>query len=57
VPLCPDLCAPQPLADSSGEIRVGGTPRSMAFSLTPNPGSMLNATPTVWFEADIVVAN
>jgi hypothetical protein len=57
VPLCPDLCAPQPLADSRGEIRVGGKPRSMAFSLTPNPGSMLNARPTVWFEADVAVAN
>jgi hypothetical protein len=57
VPLCPDLCAPQPLADSSGEIRIGGTPRSIAFSLAPNPVSMLNARPTVWFEADIVVAN
>jgi len=57
VPLCPDVCAPQPLADSSGEIRVSGTPKSMAFSLTPNPASMLNAKPTVWFEADIALAD
>lgn len=57
VPLCPDLCAPQPLADSSGDIRVSGTPRSLAFSLAPNPVSMLNARPTVWLEADIAVAN
>ncbi len=55
VPLCPDVCAPQPLADSSGDIRVGGTPGSLAFSLTPNPVSMLNARPTVWFEADIAM--
>ena len=56
VPLCPDVCAPQPLADSSGDIRVGGTPSSMEFSLTLNPVSMLNARPTVWLEADITVA-
>ncbi|KGF82771.1 hypothetical protein IA69_05755 [Massilia sp. JS1662] len=55
VPLCPDLCAPQPLADSSGDIRVGGTPRSIEFRLTPNPVSMLSARPTVWLEADIAV--
>ena len=55
VPLCPDMCAPQPLADSSGEIKVSGTPKSMAFSLTPNAGSMLNARPTVWLEADIAM--
>jgi hypothetical protein len=55
VPLCPDVCAPQPLADSSGDIRVGGMPRSMEFSLTPNPVSMLNARPTVWLEADIAL--
>jgi hypothetical protein len=55
VPLCPDLCAPQPLADASGEIKVGGTPKSLTFSLTPNPVSMLNARPTVWFEADIAM--
>lgn len=57
VPLCPDLCGPQPLADASGDIKVGGTPRSLAFSLTPNPVSMLNARPTVWLEADVTVAN
>jgi hypothetical protein len=55
VPLCPDLCAPQPLADSTGDIKVGGTPRSLTFSLTPNPGSMLNARPTVWLEADVTM--
>jgi hypothetical protein len=57
VPLCPDLCAPQPLADSSGDIRVGGTPRTIGFSLTPNPGSVLNARPTVWFEADVAMVD
>lgn len=55
VPLCPDLCAPQPLADSAGDIMVGGTPRTIEFSLTPNPVSMLNARPTVWLEADIAM--
>jgi hypothetical protein len=55
VPLCPDVCAPQPLAAASGDVRVGGTPRSLAFSLTPNPVSMLNARPTVWLEADIAM--
>ena len=55
MPLCPDVCAPQPLADSRGDIRVGGTPRSIEFSLAPNPVSMLNARPTVWLEADVAV--
>jgi hypothetical protein len=53
VPLCPDLCAPQPLAESSGEVKVSGTPRSLTFGLTPNPVSLLNARPTVWLEADV----
>lgn len=57
VPLCPDLCAPQPLADSSGDVKVGGIARSLTFSLTPNPGSMLNARPTVWFEADVTMVD
>jgi hypothetical protein len=56
-PLCPELCAPQPLADSSGEIRVSGAPKSLRFSLSPNPVSILNATPTVWLEADIAVVD
>ena len=55
VPLCPDVCAPQPLAAASGDVRIGGTPRSLAFSLTPNPVSMLNARPTMWLEADIAM--
>ncbi|VXB08582.1 conserved hypothetical protein [Massilia sp. 9I] len=55
VPLCPDLCGPQPLAVSSAEIRASGRPRFMSFSLTPNPVSMLNAKPTVWLEADIEI--
>lgn len=57
IPLCPEMCGPQPLADSRGEIRVSGTPRSLKFSLKPNPVSMLNAKPTVWLEADIAIAN
>jgi hypothetical protein len=56
-PLCSDMCAPQPLADSSGEIRVSGTPKSLRFSLNPNPVSMLNAKPTVWLEADIAIVD
>jgi hypothetical protein len=55
VPLCPDVCAPQPLAAAGGDVRVGGTPRSLEFSLTPNPVSMLHARPTVWLEADIAM--
>jgi len=56
-PLCRDLCAPQPLADSSAEIKISGAPRSLKFSLKPNPVSILNAVPTVWLEADVEVAN
>lgn len=53
VPLC-QMCGPQPLADSTGEIRVNGSPKSIQFSLNPNPVSLLNANPTVWLEADVV---
>ena len=56
VPLC-SVCGPQPLADSSAEIRVSGKPRSMAFSLRPNPVSVLNAKPTVWLEADVEIVD
>lgn len=56
-PLCPDLCGPQPLTDSCGEIRVSGAPHSLKFSLTPNPVSILNAMPTVWLEATVAVAD
>ncbi|MDY0963528.1 hypothetical protein [Massilia sp. CFBP9026] len=56
-PLCRDLCGPQPLADSSGEVRASGTPATLAFGLTPNPVSILNAKPPVWLEADVVVTN
>lgn len=52
VPLC-SMCGPQPLADSRGEIHVSGKPRSLKFSLSPNPVSILNAKPTVWLEADV----
>jgi len=51
------MCGPQPLAASDGEIRVSGMPHSLQFSLTPNPGSMLNAKPTVWFEVDVAIAD
>jgi hypothetical protein len=54
---CLDLCGPQPLAGSSGEIRVSGAPRSLKFSLHPNPVSVLNARPTVWFNVDVEMAD
>jgi hypothetical protein len=54
VPLCPEMCGPQPLADSRGEIRINGNPKSIQFSLNPNLVSLLNAKPTVWLEADVV---
>lgn len=56
-PGCPDVCGPQPLADSRGEIRVSGVPHSLKFSLSPNPVSILNAMPTVWLEADVEIAD
>ena len=55
-PAC-HLCGPQPLADSRGEIRVSGTPKSLKFSLSPNPTSVLNARPTVWFNVDVAVVD
>lgn len=55
VPLCPDLCGPQPLADSSAEVRVSGKPKSIAFSLHPNLVSMMNAKPTLWLEANVEI--
>jgi hypothetical protein len=54
IPLCPGMCGPQPLADSDGEIRINGTPRSIKFKLNSNPVSLLNAKPTVWLEAEVV---
>lgn len=54
VALC-DMCGPQPLADSRGEIRVSGSPESMTFSLHANPVSILNAQPSVWLEADVQI--
>ena len=54
-PLCPDLCGPQALADSSAEIRVSGNPKSIQFRVHPNPISLLHAKPTVWLEADIKI--
>lgn len=57
VPLCSEMCGPQPLADSRAEIRVSGSPKSMMFSLNANPVSMLNAKPSVWLEADIEIVD
>lgn len=56
VPLCP-ICGPQPLANSSARIRVSGKPRSMSFSLSPNPVSILNARPTVWLDAEVEIVD
>lgn len=57
ISLCPDVCGPQPLADSSGEIRVSGAPKLLKFNLHPNPVSLLNAKPTVWFNANVEVTD
>lgn len=57
VPLCPNLCGPQPLADSSAEIRVSGSPKSMRFSVHANPVSLLNAKSSVWLEAEIEIVD
>jgi hypothetical protein len=56
IPLC-SVCGPQPLADSSAELKVSGVPKSLTFDLSPNPVSMLNAKPTVWLQAKIEVVN
>lgn len=57
VPSCPDLCGPQPLADSRAEIRVSDSPKSMTFSLNINPVSMLRAKPTLWLEANVEIVD
>lgn len=57
VPLCPDLCGPQPLADSDAEVRVSGKPRSIAFSLHPNLVSVMHAKPTLWLEANVEIVD
>ena len=57
VPLCPDLCGPQPLADSGAEVRVKGPAKSISFSLRPNPVSLLNAKPAVWLDANVEIVD
>lgn len=52
IKLC-SMCGLQPLADSRAEVRVSGRPKSLSFSLDPNPVSMLNTKPTLWLEADV----
>jgi hypothetical protein len=54
VPLCSKICGPQPLAWSTGEIRINGNAKSIEFTLNPNLASLLNAKPTVWLEAIVV---
>lgn len=56
-PLCPDVCGPQPLADSAAEVRVSGTQKSMAFSLNVNVVSVLNARPAVWLDAAVEIVD
>lgn len=56
-PGCVALCGPQPLADSRAEIRASGHPKLMNFSLNANPGSVLKAKPTVWFDADVEIVD
>lgn len=57
VPGCPDICGPQPLADSRAEVRVRGSAKSINFSLSPNPVSVLRAKPTVWLDADVEIVD
>lgn len=57
VPGCPDVCGPQPLADSGAEIQVSGSPKLLKFSLSVNPGSVLLAKPTVWLDAQVEIVD
>lgn len=57
VPGCPDICGPQPLADSRAEVRVRGSAKLISFSLSPNPVSILGAKPTVWLDADVEIVD
>lgn len=54
-PGCPNLCGPQPLADSRATVRVSGASKSVTFELVPNPVSILRSEPTVWFEATVTI--
>jgi hypothetical protein len=56
-PGCPDICAPQPLADSRADVRVSGAPRSVTFEAAPNPVSILRSDPTVWFKATVTIVD
>jgi hypothetical protein len=56
-PICVTSCEPRPLAVSRADIRVSGAIHALKFSLSPDPGSVLNAVPTVWLEADVEVVN
>ena len=57
VPGCPEIFGPQPLADSRAEVRVKGSAKSIKFSLSPNPVSILGAKPTVWLDADVEIVD
>lgn len=54
-PGCPNICGPQPLADSRADVRMSGAAKSVTFSLVPNPVSILRSEPTVWFEATVTI--
>ena len=56
-PGCRDVCGPQPLADSTAEIQVSGSPRLLKFDLRVNPGSVLLAKPTVWLDAQVEIVD
>lgn len=55
VPACAHLCGLQPLAASRADIRASGNPKSIRFSLNPDPMSALKARPSVWLEADVEI--
>lgn len=57
VPACPDVCGPQPLADSGAEIQVSGSPKLLKFNLSVNPGTVLLAKPTVWLDAQVDIVD
>jgi hypothetical protein len=56
-PGCPNICGPQPLADSRADVRVSGSPTMLTFGLQPNPVSILRSDPTVWLEGEVVIVD
>ena len=56
-PGCRDICGPQPLADSSANVRISSTAKKLTFGLQPNPVSILRSNPTVWLEAEATIVD